>query len=148
MDFEAAIRAFELKALRQANKSVANAVESLFTSPVVLSPSPANPGEYSKGLLANQWYPELGGGYDLTNTMSTNPNGADSLSRIKAMLAHNAFFGKDNTITLTNSCKYAYRAEYLGWPLGEGTDGWVWSGRVGPYRMVGTSVNNFIGAYS
>lgn len=144
-DFEAQIRAFELKALRQANKSVSNKIESLFTDVVVLTPSPANPGDYAQGHLVDQWYPQLNS-FSSEISSVTNPNGANSLSRIKAMLSGLAFFGKDNVITLTNNVDYAYRAEVLGWPSGQGANGWIWSGRVGPYAMVRTAVNNWKGA--
>lgn len=148
MGFADDVKRWEEKARLQMNKSVSNAVESLFTNIVVLSPSPSNPGAYATGHLANQWYPSVGGSFDTSLTMSTNPNGADSLSRIKAILAGQIFLGKDNVITLSNNCDYSYRVEYLGFPAGQGTNGWSWSGRVGPYRMVGAALANLKGKYA
>lgn len=148
MDFAEKIKAFQQKALLEANRKVSLAVESLFTDVVVLTPSPANPGDYAQGHLVNQWMPEAGGTFSSDVNISTNPNGSDSLSRIKVLLTEQLFFGKDNIITLTNNVDYAYRAEYVGWPSGDSSTGWHWSGKVGPYKMVATAVNNFRGAYS
>lgn len=145
MGFAEDIKKFQEKALLAANQSVSNAVESLFTEVVVRSPSPSNPGNYAMGHLANQWYTMVGGGFSSENTSATNPNGADSLSRIKATLAQRIFLGQDNSISLTNNDSWSYRAEYLGWPK---TDGAPWKGRVGAYHMVSISLNNFKGAYS
>lgn len=147
MSFASDIKAFQEKALLAANKKTTAAIEELFTTAVVESPSPAGQGEYSKGLLANQWYSMIGG-FSSALTSATNPNGADSLSRIKATLASLPFYGKDNVVTLTNNTNYAYRAEVLGWPLGEGTNGWHWSGRVGGYGMIAKSVAKVKGTYS
>lgn len=145
MGFADDILKFKEKALLAANQSVSNAVESLFTEVVVRSPSPSNPGNYATGQLVNSWFTAVGGTYDMSTTSVTNPYGSDSLSRIKAALSQNLFYGKDNSISLTNSDSMAYRAEYLGWPKTAGTP---WKGRVGAYHMVSISVNNFKGAYS
>ena len=147
MSFESDIKAFQAKALLAASKKTSNAVEELFTTAVVESPSPAGQGEYSKGLLANQWYSMVVG----TSTQlssATNPSGADSLSRIKATLASLPFYGKDSVVTLTNNEPYAYRADQIGWPQGEGTNGWHWSGRVGGYHMTQKAVQKVKGIYS
>jgi hypothetical protein len=146
MGFAIDIQAFGQKALTQANKSCCNAVESLFTDEVVLSPiQPV--AQYSTGLLKNSYYAKVGG-FDLTVGTSPNSSGGDSLSRIKAMLAEAPFLGKDNFVTLTNSVEEAYRADVLGWPAGEGANGWVWSGRVQAYGFTSQAVNNFKGAYA
>ncbi len=142
MSFAAQIKAWEEKTKLAMNKSVCNAVERLFTNVVVLSPSPSHPGPYAKGVLSNQYYPMIGGNYSTALTIASNPNGTDSLSRIKAMLASSPFLGKDNKITLTNNCDYAYRAENLGWPVSDG-----WSGKIGAYKMVATSINNLKAFY-
>lgn len=147
MSFADDVKRWEAKALAQMNKSVSNAVESLFTNVVVLTPSPANPGLFAQGHLADQWYTQAGGGFSSDISSVTNPNGANSLSRIKAILAQGIWLGKDNIVTLTNNVSYSYRVEYLGFPAGEGANGFLWSGRVGPYRMVGTAVTNFRGKY-
>jgi hypothetical protein len=136
------IKAFEEQALLMANKSVCNAFEEIATGAVVESPDPPGIGGFSKGLLKNSWYPEVGG---IDNTVGTvaNPTGADSLSRIKAVTSIFPFYGKDNFVTLTNSVEHAYRSEFIGWPAGEGANGFVWSGRVGPYAMVQTAITNY-----
>lgn len=141
MSFLDDIKAFEQKALLAANKSVSNVVEELFTSVVVLSPSPTNKGPYAIGLLANQYYPMVGGHSQEVST-ATNPYGMASLSRIKSMLASRVFFGKDNFITLTNNVDHAYRAEVMGWEAPQ------WSGKQGPYSMVSKSVAKIRGMYS
>lgn len=135
MSFESDIKAFQAKALLAANKSVCKVVEEVFTQTVVLSPSPSNQGPYAKGLLANQYYTDVGGSFSGDITSATNPNGADSLSRIKATMASQPFFGKDNVVTLTNNTEEAIYAERLGWKKGEGTNGWTWSGTPA-YGMV------------
>lgn len=124
------------------NKEVCNAFEEIATGAVVESPDPPGIGGFSKGLLKNSWFPEVGG---IDPTVGTVPNatGADSLSRIKGVVKIFPFFGKDNFITLTNSVEHAYRAEWLGWPAGEGSNGFLWSGRVGPYAMVQTAITNY-----
>ena len=97
----------------------------LFTSIVNLSPSPSHPGPYAHGLLVNQWYPEEGDFSDECG-FSTSPNGAESLSRIKALRGL-AFYQKDGKLTFTNNLSYAYRAEVLGWPA---SDGWSGLARI------------------
>lgn len=139
--FSEQIKAWEQKALLAANKSVSNAVEELFTSIVVASPSPSNPGPYAIGLLANQYYPMING-FSQEISTATNPNGSDSLSRIKSILAGRVFYGKDNFITLTNNTDHAYLAEVTGWQAPQ------WSGKQGPYSMVSRSVAKLRGMYS
>lgn len=141
------IKKWEEKALLAINKSFCNKVEELFVEPVKESPDPPGVGGFAKGLLKNSWFVQVNGTDD---TVGTVPNaiGADSLSRIKAVLTIYPFYGKDAYITLTNSVEHAYRAEVLGWPQGEGTHGFTWSGRVGPYSMIRTAVTNFKGKYA
>lgn len=149
MSFAAAIKAFEEKALAQANTSVSNAVESLFNEVVFLSPDPPGKGGYAKGVVKNSWYTSING-VDLTIGSTPNPTGAASLSRIKAALSSKPFLRKDGFITLTNSTPYINYVENIGWPKnypGNST-GWAWTGKVGPYSMVKTSVTNFRGRYS
>lgn len=142
------IEAFATKALLQASNSVSNITEELLGEVVMNTPSPENPGQYSKGLLANQWYTESGGLFSSALGSATNAAGMGSLSRIKESLASKPFLGKDNTVTMTNNVSYAYRAENLGWPAGEGENGWHWSGRVGPYKMVGKAISKIEGKYA
>lgn len=112
----------------------------LFRLIVSKSPSPANPGPYASGLLANQWYPKLGD-FSREVSDSTSNSGAASLARIASLRGGRGFFDRDNVLTLSNSVDHAYRAEYIGWPESEG-----WSGksggdrRGGPYRMVALSL--------
>lgn len=146
MSFLTDIEAFAKKAVLKASSSVANVAEDLMTATVINTPSPSNPGPYAKGLLANQWYSSIG---DFSSMVSSdaNSNGIASLSRIKATLASNPFLGRDNVVTLTNNLDYAYRAEHLGWPAGQGTNGRHWSGRQGPYAMVSKSMAYVQGKY-
>jgi hypothetical protein len=146
MGFAEDIKKFQEKALLSANKSLCNAFEYVATQEVVLSPE-APAANFSTGLLKNSYYPQVGGGYDMTVGTVANPSGTDSLSRIKAAVATQPFLGKDNTITLTNSVDHAYRADVLGWPMGQGANGWVWSGKVKAYGFTSQAINNFKGAY-
>lgn len=141
------IKAFRDKALLAASKNTNNIVEELFTQAVIRSPSPTNPGRFAKGLLVNQWYSSIGSTYSLSVTSATNAYGIDSLSRIKATIAENPFLGKDNEVTLANNTQEAYHAEVLGWPAGGGANGWVWSGRQGPYAMVRGAITYIQGKY-
>jgi len=136
MGFGDSVAANAARVLTEINKKISNSVEDLFTSVVEHSVMPLGPGPYATGLLANQWYPMVGG-HSSEISESRNLSGTESLSRIKAMLATGVFLGKDAVITLTNNVDHAYRAEVLGWPAGQGANGWVWSGRQGPYAMIG-----------
>lgn len=145
--FADSIKAFEQKALAAADTSLCKAAESLFTDEVVLSPiKPA--ANFATGLLKNSFYPQAGGGFDMTVGTTPDDNGTASLSRIKALMATKPFLGHDNTVTLTNSVDHALRADIWGWPLGEGANGWVWSGNSKAYGFTSQAVNNFKGAYS
>lgn len=147
MGFADDVKRWEAKALLAANNSLCKATESLFTDEVVLSPvQPA--ANYATGLLKNSFYAMVGGGYDTTVGTVADSNGTGSLSRIKAAMATQPFLGRDNIVTLTNSVPEAYRADVLGWPLGEGANGWIWSGKVKAYGFTSQAVNNFRGAYS
>lgn len=100
----------------------------LFTNIIQITPSPAFPGKYAKGLLANQWYPQLGGSFSSSVSGATSSNGADSLSRVATLSTAKEFFGKDGAMTLANNLDYSGQAEALGWT------------RTGPYRMVFKSI--------
>ena len=126
--------------LQRVNTKCYKITKELFTSVVNKSPSPGNPGETAKGLLANQWYPKEGGFSEETGT-ATSPNGASSLARISSLMGKE-FYRRDGMISLSNNLYYAYRAEVLGWPKSDG-----WSGRVGPYRMVALSLQAIAAKY-
>jgi hypothetical protein len=49
-----------LRVKQEVNDKVYRISIELFLAIVARTPSPANPGDYAKGLLANQWYPKLG----------------------------------------------------------------------------------------
>lgn len=147
MSFADDIKKWEQKALLAANTSLCKAVESLFTDEVVLSPIKPT-ANYATGLLKNSFYPQAGGGYDMTVGTVPDDSGTGSLSRIKALMATKPFLGRDNIVSLTNSVPEAYRADVLGWPSGEGTNGWIWSGKVTAYGFTSQALNNFKGAYS
>jgi len=146
MSFAAAIKAFEEKANLQMNKSVLSAFEHLSLSNIKLTQN-INIGGYSDGDITNNWYMSTG-----APEMAV-PNGPDitssaSLSRLQSFLATKPFYGKDNVVFLTNVMNYSYRANYTGWPEGQGTNGWVWAGNVpNGYGFVGKSINNLRGKY-
>lgn len=123
------------------NDRVYEIARELFRSIVQLSPSPSNPGETAKGLLANNWFPMNGPSFSTATTSATSSWGAASLARINALSGSN-FIRKDGTVTLSNNLDYAYRAEVLGWPTPR------WSGRVAPYRMVALSMQKVAARYS
>lgn len=132
--FADSIKANCQKILEQVDKKTYSIVWQLFTSVVYLSPSPANPGETAKGLLANQWYPQIGEGYSSQLTSSTSPYGSDSLARINSTANQKIFYGKDGVMSMANNVSYAYRAEKLGWLEPP------WHRGVQPYRMVSLSI--------
>lgn len=145
MGFAEQIKAFEEKALLQANKSVNLAFESLGSDSVVLT-GDINYGGYSNGDIANNWHVSIGA------PLLVIPNGPDisgiaSLSRIKSFSKENQFYRKDNVVFLTNVMNYSYRANFLGWPSGEGTNGWVWTSNIKGYGFVGRAINNLKGRY-
>lgn len=127
---------------REINDKVYKISIELFLSVVSKSPSPDNPGEFAKGLLANQWYPKAGAGFSSFQTTAISRNGQASRDRINALRGGNEFLGKDGRLSLTNNLDYAYRAEVLGWPKSDG-----WSGNVGPYRMVALSLQAVAARY-
>jgi hypothetical protein len=130
-----------LRVKQEVNDKIVKISIELFLSIVAKSPSPSNPGEYAKGLLANQWYPKFDGFSDEKGS-DTSSNGAGSKSRITSLRGTREFFGKDAQLSLTNNLDYAYRAEMLGWPEADG-----WSGRVGRYRMVALSLQEIAARY-
>lgn len=148
MSFAAAIKAFEEKALLQANKSVCKAFEYLGTQSVDLTKDgKINIGGFSNGDIANNWHVSVGG---LTMVVPNGPDlsGAASLARIRSLEGSLPFYKKDNTVFLTNVMPYSFRANYLGWPLGKGTNNWNWTGKVLAYGFVGQAIGNLKGKYS
>lgn len=148
MSFAAAIKAFEEKALLAANKSVCNAFESLGVDSVALTGNGnINIGGHSNGDIANNWHVSIGGIPNIVIPNGPDLRGTASLSRIKSLYTSQPFYRKDNIVYLTNVMNYSYRANFLGWPSGKGTNGWNWSGKVGPYGFVGKAINNLKGKY-
>lgn len=145
MGFAGDIKAFEQKALLAANNSVCKAAEVGFTEAVINSPTSPE-ASYATGLLINSWFPAIAS-FDETVGNATDYYGTASLSRIRTILAQKPFYGKDSFVTLTNSVDHAYRANYLGWPAGLGTNGWHWTGNVQAYHFVSTAINNIRGKY-
>lgn len=141
------LQAFSDKAMLQASTNTNKIVEDLFKQTVLGSPSPSNPGVFAKGLLVNQYYTEVGGGYSTDVGTATDDFGADSYFRIAETLAEQPFLNKDNVVTLANNTEEAYYADKLGWKAGLGTNGWVWTGNVGPYAMRTNAVNYIISKY-
>lgn len=145
MSFANAIKAWEEKTLQQANTSVTKAFSSAGIDLVTLTQN-INFGGYSKGHIANNWQASVGSP-TLTATNAADLSGAASLSSIASFEASKAFYRQDNVAYISNGVSYAYRADKLGWPSGEGTNGWVWSGRVGAYGFTGKAINNLKGKY-
>lgn len=134
LSFADSVKANSQKILAHINKKCYSITWQFFTSVVIFSPSPNNPGETSKGLLANQWYPSVGRNFSTGLSSSISPYGSESLSRINTIVKGEEFLGKDGVMTMTNNVSYAANAESIGWPAPQ------WSGRVSPYRMVALSM--------
>lgn len=147
MGFASDIRAFVDKAEKSMSDNTNKIVTDLFTKAVVLSPSPVNPGPYAKGLLINQWYFSVGVPSSEIGT-TTSDNGSDSITRIQDIVTLNPFLGKDSTVYLSNNTEEAYYADVLGWAQGQGTNGWIWTGKQGPYRMRAQAIQYILGAYT
>lgn len=131
--FAASVRNSSTKALKQVSKQAAEVTKFLFNRVVEYTPSKANPGPFADGYLANQWFTGYGGYFSEEMDSSVSPFGANSLSRIAA-LSDGMFYGRDNSITLTNNVHYSGLAEKYGWQEPE------WSGSIGPYRMVARAI--------
>jgi hypothetical protein len=131
--FADSVKANCQKILEAVDKQCYSIASQLFSSIVYLSPSPENPGKTAKGLLANQWYTQIGTEPSTELSSATSPYGSASLARINSLANQKIFFKKDGAVTFTNNVPYGILAERLGWVGGS------WSGRVGPYRMVDRS---------
>lgn len=125
MGFADSIRAFEKKAKVEVNDKVNAIAIELYDEIVKGTP-------VDKGVLINNWYLGYGKVYNTTySENSTAKDGMASHTRISALKVNTSFLGKDDVVSLTNSTPYGFRAEYAGWPYPQ------WTGRVGPYAMIG-----------
>lgn len=149
MSFAASIKAFEEKALLKANKNVSIAFQYLGTQSVDLTANgKINIGGHSNGDIANNWHWSVGAP-NIVIPNGPDITGSASLARIQSFATSMAFYRQDNIVYLNNVMNYAYRADKVGWPMGRGTNGWFWSGRVPVgYGFVGQAVNNLKGKYS
>lgn len=149
MGFAEDVKKFEQKALLAANTSVCKAFESLGLNLVELTGhGNINIGGYSNGDIANNWHVSIGGIPEIVVPNAPDPSGIASLSRIKSLAAAKPFYNHDNVVYLTNVMNYSYRADKLGWPVEQSTNGWIWSGKVKAYGFTSQAINNFKGAYS
>lgn len=121
----------------------------LFRTNVYLSPTPSGKGGYSVGTIKNNWYSSVGSP-NTSFSGSIDASGTDSLTRIDSTISEKPFFGKDSTVFLTNSTKWAYRADVVGWPRNDPTNdtGWEWSGQIRPYFFTSTSMQTILNKYS
>lgn len=115
------------KILREINNKCYSITWGLFTT--VVKNTPVLDGE-----LINNWFPQVGDGYSFEKTSSQSKTGSGSLSRINSLPKQSLFYDRDNVVSMSNNQSYAMNAEYLGWPSPK------WSGKVGPYRMIGLSL--------
>lgn len=149
MGFADSIKAFEQKALEAANTSVCKAFESLGVNLVDLTGNGnINIGGYSNGDIANNWHVSIGGIPEMVVPNAPDLSGYSSLSRIKSLAAAKPFYKQDNKVFLTNVMNYSYRADKLGWPTEDSTNGWVWTGKIKAYGFTSIAINNLKGAYA
>lgn len=146
MSFLSDINKFRDKALLAASNNTNKVILDYGMKLVELSPRKPF-AEFAQGYLVNNFHAALG------NTMSfgaSNPadmSGSGSISSIKAVLSTLPFHRKDNVVTIVNSAPWAHRANVLGWPAGQGDNGWHWSGRISPYQFTAGSINYILGKY-
>jgi hypothetical protein len=125
MGFADSIRAFGIKAKAEVSDKVIGIATELFTEVVKETP-------VDKGVLINNWYAGTNKSYSgVFNGGSTDKSGMNSYTQIASLRQYRGFVGKDGSINISNSTPYGFRAEYAGWPFPE------WTGRVGPYAMIG-----------
>ena len=146
MSFFEEMKAATALMLQETSTAMNDVVLDLMSEAVVLSPTSAV-GNYSKGVLINQWYSAIGDTPSSEVGSDADMQGTGSLSRLGSTLQQNPFLGKDNTVTFTNNTEQAYYADVLGWRKGMGTNGWMWTGNVGPYSMSANAVNFILGKY-
>jgi len=152
MGFADSVKKNSARVLAETNTKCYTIAKELFTRVVKLTPSPANPGRWAEGLLANQWYPAEKD-YSGEVGTDTSPNGAASISRVQALNGQ-VFNKHDGTLTFVNNLPYAYRAEAIGWPSHEGYNGGKNKETSGgfqntgaPYRMVALSIQYIAAKY-
>lgn len=147
MNFADSIKAFEEKAMKAADKSVTKALQELgiqcvnFTKDLKIGK-----GGYSDGDIANNWHVSVG------SPSTVAPNGPDlsgsaSIARIQSISGQKLFYRRDNKVFITNVMGYSYRANYLGFPIGQGTNGWIWTSGIGPYGFVQQAIGVVKGKY-
>lgn len=141
MGFADDIRRFREKALKDASDATNKVVRDLFTTVVDYSPTPSGKGGYSVGTIKDNWYSSVMNP-DTSYSGSVSATGSSSLSRINSTLSQNPFKGRDNIVYLTNSTKWAFRADKLGWNKNDPDNdtGWDWSGRIKAYHFTGNSI--------
>jgi hypothetical protein len=94
-----------------------------------------------KGLLINNWFPEVGSSFSSNTTSSADKAGGGSLARINSVVkVGNSNFKSEISYTLSNNIPYSYLAEVTGWnpPQWKGTP---------PYRMVALSLQAVAAKY-
>jgi hypothetical protein len=135
MGFADSIRASRDKVKRQVNDKIVNIATELFTEVVHGTP-------VDKGVLINNWYADTGSAYNSSyNENSASKDGMSSLTQIASLKTYTGFVGGDSSVSLSNSTPYGFRAEYAGWPTPE------WTGRVGPYAMIGKAFIKVVPKY-
>ena len=149
MGFADDVKRFRDKALKNASDNTNKIASELFKTTVDYSPTPSGKGGYSLGTIKDNWYSSVSTP-DTSFSGSVSVTGDSSLSRIDYTLSQNPFLGKDNVVFLTNSTKWAYRADKIGWPSGDTTNdtGWDWTGKIGPYMFTSMSVQSILNRWS
>ena len=145
MDFAKRIKAFEEKALLAIDKSMCKAFDSLGKESVALTQN-INLGGYSDGDIANNWHMSVGA-VNMVIPNGPDISGSASLARLSLFVTSKPFYKKDSVVFLTNVMNYSYRANFIGWPRGPGTNGWTWTKNIQPYGFVGKAINNLKGRY-
>lgn len=136
LSFAADLRAKCDKMLVDVDRQCQHIAYELFTNIVLLTPE-------LTGALENNWFPGTGADFSTeTTSVFSKDGGSQSKARIYSALGKGTFLAKDGSMTLANNLPYAYRAEVLGWPLEDG-----WSGKVGPYAMVGKAMKKTAALY-
>lgn len=153
MSFGQSVALNSARLLATVNTKCYAIAKELFYRVVELTPSPANPGRWAEGYLANQWYPAEGD-FSGDLDMATSRSGANSINRIRAMNGQ-VFYQGDGILTMANNLPYAYRAEAIGWPKEEGYNGGQrrevsggYQNTGAPYRMVALSLQQIAAKYS
>jgi hypothetical protein len=140
MSLESDIKAFQEKSLKQASTKVSKVASDYFKKVVEFSPD-SNKGTYSVGTIKDNWYSSVASP-DTSFGGTHDDVGASSLMRIYSTLESQPFLNRDNKVFLSNSTKWAYRAEYIGWPNGlDPETNWTWVNGIQPYAMVRNATN-------